>query len=431
MKRKTTILFSLLSFFLVAIIFGVHQYANAQELTRYRAEFRQRGEWGGAQAQARLDLSKKLAAAALEVKQNDVALLLAAEAFNAEDAYESRQSLLALTQKSNTVQIGKPLAHDDWVFNLALSPDGTTLATASKDKFVYLWDIKTQKQIVKLGHTDWVNSVAFSADGKLLAVGTHDNVLTIWDTTALHTPRKIFEINEAHDSVIFNLAFAPDGKTLVSVSRDKTARVWDTATGKAIGEPLTDHTDWVLSAAYAPNGKFFVTGGDKTVRVWDAKILGSVPLKGHSLFIHGVAVNGDSTLVASASRDKTARVWDAASGKQIFQLDHPDWVMAVAFSPDGKMLATVSRDRLVRLWDVKSGKMIGELKGHTDWVDGVAFSVDGDTLISGARDNTARLWNASPRAWKESACQIAKRELTNEEWKQYLGDEAKHSTCKG
>ncbi|MBI5715402.1 MAG: WD40 repeat domain-containing protein [Chloroflexi bacterium] len=410
MKRKHfLILLSIL--FLISII-SFAFYLRAQDLARYRAEIRERGAWGKAQAQARVDLSKMLAATALEVKQNDVALLLAVEAFNVEDTYESRQALLSLTQKNNAAQIGNLLAHDDWVFNLALSPDGTTLATAGKDNFVYLWDIKTQKQIAKLKHTDWVNGVAFSADGKLLAAGTHDAVLTIWDTAA---QKKIFEINEAHDSVIFNLAFAPEGKTLVSV----------------IGDPLTDHTDWVLSVAYSPNGKLFVTGGDKTVRLWDAKTLTSIPLKGHSLFIHGVAVSPDSSLIASASRDKTARVWDAASGKQIFQLDHPDWAMAVAFSPDGKMLATTSRDRLVRLWDVKNGKLIGELKGHTDWVDGVAFSVDGDTLISGARDKTVRLWNGSPRVWKESACKIAKRELTNEEWKQYLGDEAHHSICKG
>jgi WD40 repeat protein len=427
--RYHLLLLSLLS--LISII-SFAFYLRAEETARdYRAEIRERGEWGRAQAQARLDLSKKLAAAALEVKQNDVALLLAAEAFNAEDTYESRYTLLTLAQKNNTVQIGKPLAHDDWVFNLALSPDGTTMAAAGKDNFVYLWDVKTQKQIAKLKHTDWVHSLAFSADGKLLAAGAHDAVLTIWDMATSHTPRKIFEINEAHDSVIFNLAFAPDGKTLVSVSRDKTVRVWDAAKGKTIGDPLAEHTDWVLSAAYSPDGKFFVTGGDKTVRVWDAKTLKSIPLKGHSLFIHGVAVSPDSALIASTSRDKTARVWNAASGKQIFQLDHPDWVFAAAFSPDGKMIATVSRDRLVRLWDVKSGKLIGELKGHSDWVDGVAFSVDGDTLISGARDNTARVWSASPRAWKESACKIAKRELTNEEWKQYLGDEAHHSICKG
>ena len=56
--------------------------------------------------------------------------------------------------------------------------------------------------------------------------------------------------------MIFNLAFAPDGKTLISVSRDKTIRVWDVEKGNVIGDPLTEHTDWVLSVAYSPNGKF-------------------------------------------------------------------------------------------------------------------------------------------------------------------------------
>jgi len=429
MNRRHLLLI-LLSLFPFISFLSFAFYLRAEDLARYRAEIRERGEWGKAQAQARLDLSKKLAAAALEVKQNDVALLLSVEAFNTDDNYEARNALFTLAQRKNLISIGKPLPHKDWVFALALSPDGKTLATGDKDNLIYFWDVTTQKQIGKpiSEQKNWVHAVAFSPDGKILASSNHDQEIMLWDVT---TRKRIGEIMVV-ENVTFGLAFNPDGKTFVSVGRDKKVRLWDVARQQQLGEALTDHTDWVLSVAYAPDGKFFVTSGDKTVRVWDAKTLKSIAFKGHEQFIQGVAVSGDSTLIASGSRDKTARVWDVASGKQIFQLDHTDWVHALAFSPDEKMLATVSRDKLIRLWDLQTGKLIGQpIGGHTEWIDAVSFSGDGRLIATGARDNTVRLWSMSPVVWREQVCKIANRELTNEEWKQYLGDEAHHSICKG
>jgi len=55
---------------------------------------------------------------------------------------------------------------------VAISPDGKTLASGSKDKTVKLWDVATGKEVVTLkGHTDPVLSVAFGPDGKTLASG--------------------------------------------------------------------------------------------------------------------------------------------------------------------------------------------------------------------------------------------------------------------
>jgi WD domain, G-beta repeat len=50
---------------------------------------------------------------------------------------------------------------------------------------------------------------------------------------------------------------------------DKTARVWDAATGQPIGEPLKGHENWVMSAAFSPDGRLIVTASpDRTACVW-------------------------------------------------------------------------------------------------------------------------------------------------------------------
>ena len=77
---------------------------------------------------------------------------------------------------------GRLAGHTDMVTSVAFSPDGTTLASGSRDNTVRLWDAKTvkRKQIFA-GHTDMVTSVAFSPDGTTLASGSDDGTVLLWN----------------------------------------------------------------------------------------------------------------------------------------------------------------------------------------------------------------------------------------------------------
>jgi WD40 repeat protein len=102
----------------------------------------------------------------------------------------------------------------------------------------------------------------------------------------------------------------------------------------------------------------------------------------------------------------------------------------LAFNPNRTTLASAGKDRTIILRDVALRQPIGQpLRDHNNGVSSVSFSPHGTILASGSADRTIILWDISLESWQARACRIANRNLTDGEWRDYLGNEQYRGTC--
>jgi WD40 repeat protein len=285
------------------------------------------------------------------------------------------------------------LKHNKKVNNVAFSPDGQTVATASDDGTAKLWNLQGG-EIATFKHNEKVNDVAFSPNGQ--TVGT-----TSWDTAKLWNLQGEEIATLQHDWLVTNVVFSPDSKT-VATSSSYDVKLWNLQgqeIATLIHNKMTKYIYTVNNLFFSPDGKVIATTSqsDANTKLWNLQGREIATFKHNGYIVNNNAVfSPNGKVVAIYSDDKTVNLYNL-QGNAIATLKHNDEVKDIVFSPDGNTVATVSsyaHDGTVNLWNLE-GNVIGTFKsqGLFQDISRLEFSPDGQTIATALLDNTVHLWN--------------------------------------
>ncbi|MDP9334234.1 MAG: toll/interleukin-1 receptor domain-containing protein [Actinomycetota bacterium] len=310
------------------------------------------------------------------------------------------------------------LPPSDSLVSIALDSDGSHLALANYTNpenavGIRLWSVRDHSKLgtvsaetIPSTSPDPFNRerpfrVVFSRDGRYLAyVGRNFELYTVPRLTRVRFPAAGSTNTSDRATAI---AFSPDSRTLAVAGTDDVIRLWDVRTGAERWHSA--HTEATIDdLAFAPDGSRFVSASDGNVQVWDAKTGRqlSPPLPAGSGQLHGITISSDGTMLAIISTNGELTLRDLVDYQQI-----------------GPRLIADS-DAPARPASFGSGPGTGLAE----------FLPDDTTLVTTSPlDGHVYLWDISPASWEHKACQLAGRNLTRDEWRQYLGDRPYRKTC--
>jgi WD40 repeat protein len=245
-------------------------------------------------------------------------------------------------------------------------------------------------------HTDEVWFCRFSPDGTKLATGSKDGVLTLWDVdmnTHQVRHRKSFE---GHQRGVSYVAWSPNSVFVIVCGPDETPEVviWNTETYELKQRFSVSGEDSLTSAAWHHDNKRFVIGGTRG-NFYQCNMDGSEPERWEGVRVQCLAVLPDKKVLAADTHHRIRGYnFDEQTDCNIIQEDHP--IMSFTVNDSGRLALLNIATQGVHMWDLSSRILVRKFQGITQGLYMIHSSFGGqnqDFLASGSEDNKVYVWH--------------------------------------
>lgn len=288
--------------------------------------------------------------------------------------------------------------HYACVFCVLCAKNGQHAFSGGADDEVLMWSIVEDGQICRRfsGHKQWVRCLALSFDGSTLASGS-GSTIRIWDLGAdREGPVKVLE---ACGGTLRDISFSTDSNLLVSGYSDNAVRVWDVDSGTQVGGDLVSHSDTVMGVRLTTTGQRAISAAwDGTLRLWNLKDIHTCQphRNAHVMEVTCLSLSQDGQHAASGSADGTIKIWEVATGRETgeeYSEVGRKGITGIEMTSDGEKLVFTSLDGSLRIIDRHTAKEIAVLVGHERGISCLAMSENEKQVYTGSNDRTIRMWD--------------------------------------
>ncbi|KAI6359698.1 hypothetical protein MCOR25_006965 [Pyricularia grisea] len=249
------------------------------------------------------------------------------------------------------------------------------LASGSQDGRIRVWDLHKRAAIGDLeSHVSDVTGIDYSAQENSLITASRDKTIIWWDVRTWQ-PRKIVPSLELVEAV----GFLDDGRLAYSAGANGCVRLWESETGREVTKEQSPRTE----------GEAFVGA----VYCAQQSVLVCVQ-SDHTLVLYTTPTVNSDTIPELEPLSPTRRI--SGTHDDIIDLGYllPDRsLMALATNSEEVRVVSVAQEAEGSTY---FGQDVTALKGHEDIVIALDTDWSGHWLATAAKDNTARLWRIDP-----------------------------------
>lgn len=297
------------------------------------------------------------------------------------------------------------------VASVSFSPDDKTLAVASDDGIIRLWDVNSGslKQTL-VGHEDRVNSVRFNSDGTKLVSASYDETVIVWD---LETGRPISHML-GHENIVTRAFFSLSDSLVISISWDGRCIKWDAESGDSLGvlidynkiaENTADknaETIPTMTAVSDDGSRFALLLLKGTLILFDVN-LEKIAIRDYSLFHRNIDDlffdSENERLLVYSHNNEVLLSLDLITGRYTI---HDDWPSASVSRPHSYILTSTSNNRDSVVVIYPNGRSVYFIPPVKSAISTTKLSHDNSILAIGSQDMDVRLYSMNSQTHSSS-----------------------------